>query len=558
MAVGALSKVIERLRGVLGRRGAGADTDAELWRRYVQQRDEAAFAALLRRHGPMVLGVCRRVLHNEHDAEDAFQATFLVLIRKARTLRSPEAVGNWLYGVARRTALHARDAAVRRRRKEEELLPRAETPDDGRAELLAALDRELERLPDPHRAVLIRCDLEGKTRKEAAQELGWPEGTVASRLARARRLLAKRLARHGLAGGGPAAVLAHHAPAPLPTAVATRAIDAAGRLAAGQGPETISAGATKLAEGVLKTMFLNRLVRTTVWALAAAAVAGTGLLLATALAPAVGGSEKAGLPPPGPARAAATGAPAGSKAEAAQDPIPNADLCGEWQSPVDGVFESGWLALRADGTFRFENHDVALGWTTTVSGRWEWRSGRLVLREEDRRQDGRPVAGREKMTEELVPVRKGGEWVLAGPGKAELRKVKRAAQGLPPGPETPAGKAGLSAPARTAKWAKDLAVLERKLRGAWSGQGPCDGDLTLRADGTYERRRHGPGGNNSAGTWDIRWDALPPTLVLACKTSDDPAYAGKTVGVKLVQLDEKALAFTYPGSTTSRFARVSE
>jgi RNA polymerase sigma factor (sigma-70 family) len=558
MAVGSLSKVLERLRGVLGRRDAGADTDAQLWRRYVQQRDGAAFEALLRRHGPMVLGVCRRVLHNEHDAEDAFQATFLVLLRKARALRSPEAVGNWLYGVAHRTALHARDAAARRRRKEAELLPRAETPDDGRAELLAALDQELARLPDKHRAVLLHCDLEGKTRKEAARELGWPEGTVASRLARARRLLAKRLAGHGLVGGGPAALFAHHAPAPLPTAVAARTIKAAGRLAAGEAPKTLSAEAMNLAEEVLKTMSLNRLVRTSVLVLAAGTVAGTGLLLATALATAVGGPEKAGRSRPGPVQTAGVGTPAGQKAEAAQDPIPRADLCGEWQSPVNGAFESGWLVLRPDGTFRFENHDVALGWTTTVSGSWEWRSGRLALREEDRRQDGRPVAGREKMTEELAPVRKGGEWVLAGPGKAEFRKVKRAAQGLPPGPETPPEKTGLSASARAAKWAKDLAVLERKLHGAWSGQGPCDGDLTLRADGTYERRRHGPGGNNSAGTWDVRWDALPPTLVLACKTSDDPAYAGKTVAVKLIQLDDKTLAFTYPGSTTSRFARVKQ
>lgn len=130
-----LNKVIEHLRFLLKKQDAVGKPDGELLRRYVQERDEAAFEALVRRHGPMVLAVCRRVLHNQHDADDAFQATFLVLVRKAGTLRSPGMIGNWLYGVAYRTALHARGAAVKRRAKEADVQEPTLTPEDGWAEL---------------------------------------------------------------------------------------------------------------------------------------------------------------------------------------------------------------------------------------------------------------------------------------------------------------------------------------------------------------------------------------------------------------------------------------
>jgi RNA polymerase sigma factor (sigma-70 family) len=179
----------------------GGLTDAELLRRYLDRADGAAFEALVHRYGPMVLGVCRRVLGNPHDAEDAFQATFLVLARKAAAVVAPEALGNWLYGVAYRSALKARRSAARRRAHEQRVRPRPteqlRLPDERREHL----DREIARLPDVYRGAVVLCELQGLSRKEAARRLGCPEGTLSSRLAKARRLLTRRL-------GGPAAVVA--------------------------------------------------------------------------------------------------------------------------------------------------------------------------------------------------------------------------------------------------------------------------------------------------------------------------------------------------------------
>src|SRR5262249_26019760 len=159
------------------------------------------------RHGPMVLGVCRRVLDHAHDAEDAFQATFLVLARKAASIVARDTVGNWLYGVAYRTAHKARVAAARRRLKERQMSRPEALDEDVWRELRPVLDQELNRLPEKYREPVILCDLEGQTRKEAARRLGWPEGTLSGRLSRARVLLAKRLARHGLTlSGGAMAV----------------------------------------------------------------------------------------------------------------------------------------------------------------------------------------------------------------------------------------------------------------------------------------------------------------------------------------------------------------
>lgn len=194
--------------------------DAQLLESFVATRDERAFETLVLRHGPMVLGVCRRVLGHAQDAEDAFQATFLILARKAGSVRPADAVARWLHGVAYHTALKARAAGARRRVREGHARPRPNPagPDD-RFEIRPMLDQELNRLPDDYRAVVLLCDLEGLTRREAALQLGWPEGTVAGRLARARELLANRLSRRGVAlsAGGLAAALAEEIASAAPS-----------------------------------------------------------------------------------------------------------------------------------------------------------------------------------------------------------------------------------------------------------------------------------------------------------------------------------------------------
>jgi RNA polymerase sigma factor (sigma-70 family) len=265
MATSQMSEVIQHFRrAVLLRDGAGM-TDGQLLECFLTQRDDAAFAALVQRHGPMVWGVSRRVLPNHHDAEDAFQATFLVLVRKAASVVPREMVANWLYGVAHQTALKARATAARRKGRERQV---TEIPEPAIAEqdqwrdLQPLLDEELSRLPDKYRCVIVLCDLEGKTRKEVAGQLSLPEGTVGSRLARARAILAKRLARHGLAVlSGGLALAQNVASAGMPTSVVLSTIKAASLLRAGQAAATgvISAKVAALTEGVLKTMLLKKL-----------------------------------------------------------------------------------------------------------------------------------------------------------------------------------------------------------------------------------------------------------------------------------------------------------
>lgn len=174
-------------------------TDGELLARFVRSRDEDALAALVRRHASMVWGVCRRLLRNHHDAEDAFQATFLVLVRKAVGVPR-EAVPNWLYGVARQTAVRVRATTVKRGLRETQVvhMPEPTVLEVRDVELQGVMDEELSLLPKHYRGVIVLCDLEGMSRKEASRQLGIPEGSVASRLARARALLAKRLDRRGV------------------------------------------------------------------------------------------------------------------------------------------------------------------------------------------------------------------------------------------------------------------------------------------------------------------------------------------------------------------------
>src|SRR5262245_50552323 len=260
-----MAHLIRHIRAVAGRYDDARFTDGELLGRFIEHRDEAAVTALVRRHGPMVWGVCRRILRNHHHAEDAFQATFLVLVRKAGSVRQRELVGNWLYGVAHQTAMKARATTGKRRRREMQVmaLPEVQAPEqDSAHELERFLDQELSRLPDKYRVAIVLCDLEGKTRKEAARQLGLPEGTLAARLARGRRMLAKRLTRHGLATAGGAVVLLQNvAWAVVPISVVSNTIKAATVSAAGQGAAggVISAQVAALTQGVLKTMLWSKL-----------------------------------------------------------------------------------------------------------------------------------------------------------------------------------------------------------------------------------------------------------------------------------------------------------
>jgi RNA polymerase sigma factor (sigma-70 family) len=286
MATGQMSEALHHLRTVVLRDGPGL-TDGDLLRSFVGQRDAAALAALVHRHGPMVWGVCRRLLPHHHDAEDAFQATFLVLVRKAATIGRPELVANWLYGVAHQTAVRARAAAARRATRERQVPEMPEPPAAQRPiwdDLRPILDQELSRLPEKYRSLIVLCDLEGKTRQEVARQLGRPEGTVAGQLARARALLARRLGRHGLAVSGAilgSVLAAGAASAVAPATVVSSTIRAASQYAAGEATAAgvIPARVVALSEGVLRTMFISRLKMAIAFVLSAGAIAvGGGVL----------------------------------------------------------------------------------------------------------------------------------------------------------------------------------------------------------------------------------------------------------------------------------------
>src|SRR5947208_2527963 len=181
MATRPMRAVIQHLRRAAFLRDGEGVGDAYLLDCFISRRDEAAFEAIVRRHGPMVMGVCRRVLRDQHDAEDAFQATFLVLARKAAAIVARELLAGWLYGVAFNTSLKARAAAARRRGRERpvtELPDPPAPPESPWHDLWPVLDQELSSLPEWYRVPIVLCDLEGKTRKEAARQLGWPEGTL--------------------------------------------------------------------------------------------------------------------------------------------------------------------------------------------------------------------------------------------------------------------------------------------------------------------------------------------------------------------------------------------
>src|SRR5438105_38394 len=246
----------------------GSDTrlsDRELLARFAHGHDEAAFAALVQRHGAMILQVCRRIVHNLHDAEDICQATFFVLASRAATRKWHDSVGNWLYQVAYRLSLRARSDALRRRRHESRMgtRPALQTRDEITAkELQAALDEELFRLPDKYQVPLVLCYLQGATRDEAARQLGWPLGTLKNRVERGRALLRNRLSARGLTLSAAliAAILTEgSAQAVLSVEEVKRITQVALLISRGQ-VKTAATGtvpALRLAHSMLRAMFLR-------------------------------------------------------------------------------------------------------------------------------------------------------------------------------------------------------------------------------------------------------------------------------------------------------------
>jgi RNA polymerase sigma factor (sigma-70 family) len=285
--------LLRGVRAVIDARRAEGLSNGELLHAFVQCRDEAAFAALVRRHGPMVLRVCRRVLPNEADAEDAFQATFLALARRAATVREGDALAAWLRGAASRMALSVRRAALRRRAQGARAggVPGGGPPpaEPGWAEVQALLEEEVARLPEKCRAAFTLCSLEGYGRAEAARLLGVPVGTLSSRLAQARQRLQRRLSRRGVSLPAvlAAAALTTPAGAVVPAALALRTARAGAALASGAGVESVcaSAVAVALSKSGTRSILVSKFKITSAVLLTLAALAGGAALVASQASP---------------------------------------------------------------------------------------------------------------------------------------------------------------------------------------------------------------------------------------------------------------------------------
>jgi RNA polymerase sigma factor (sigma-70 family) len=298
MATAGLARVLDHLRKTLNPTELTAVTDRQLLARFVAARDEGAFAALMARHGSMVLGVCRRLLRCEQDAEDAFQATFFVLARKAGAVGWGDCAGPWLHEVATRTALEARSTIARRRswERQEEALPHRTVAPVEPCDWRPLLDQELRRLPEKYRSAVILCALEGRSRREAALLLGVQEGTLSSRLALGRKMLAERLTRRGVTLSAAALVAFTESAmaATLPPELVRSTITVATLVAVGL--DAAGTASAVLMKGVLRAMFFQKLKWTALVMMATVVLgaggvayqAGNGPAAARAQAPAAG------------------------------------------------------------------------------------------------------------------------------------------------------------------------------------------------------------------------------------------------------------------------------
>jgi RNA polymerase sigma factor (sigma-70 family) len=241
-------------------------SDVELLRQFVEQKNQSAMTAIIDRHGRLVMGVCRQILKSEHDAADAFQATFLVLLKKADSLHKLTSLAGWLYGVARRVAQKARSQSSRRQKREGAgvaMNPTAPPVTRTDEETIDLIHAELESLPEKYRLPLILCCLEGEARERAAELLGWTVGSLKGRLERGREMLIARLERRGviLSAAILTGLMAQQASAAVPVAVASSTVSALSMVAAGQSLAggAVSVQAVTLTEGVLKAMLIAKL-----------------------------------------------------------------------------------------------------------------------------------------------------------------------------------------------------------------------------------------------------------------------------------------------------------
>jgi RNA polymerase sigma factor (sigma-70 family) len=287
MAAAQLGAVLRHVRDAAARQTFTEQSDGALLRAFLSRNDQPAFEALVRRHGAMVLRVCRRTLGNVHDAEDALQATFLVLAQQATSIRKRESLASWLHGVAYRMATNAKRAAARRRGRESRVR-RAQPPDPALSaawqELQALLDQEIARLPESLRGPFVLCCLENKSNADVARQLGLQEGTIWNRLGRARKLLQERLSRRGVSLSAvlaAAAVGADGASAAVSESLVHPMVQAAAQLATGRGlvGGPVSGNILALVKGANQAMFVGKCT-TAILLLLCTVFAGSGLGLA--------------------------------------------------------------------------------------------------------------------------------------------------------------------------------------------------------------------------------------------------------------------------------------
>lgn len=376
MGIGRTNLVTQQIATIFQDGNVARLTDGQLVDRFARDRDAAAFEAIIARHGPMVYSVCMSLLADPHHADDAFQATFLVLARKAADVRDPELLGQWLYGVAHRTARKARNLATRRRTGEliEAELEGVRPGNEDETRMLqreeaAVLHEEISRLPERYRSAVVLCYLQGQTHAEAAQRLRRPVGTISARLSRAREMLRGRLIRRGLAPGAMlAALLAHDvASAAVPRALIDKSIRA--------GTGITSASVAVLAEGVLRAMFVARWSSITV-----VLVSILGVLAATyvgtfaATAPTAANADdtlKPAKPEPAPVQK-----PVSKPAAAAKQETTLLSLDGQ-ATDLEGkpVVGAKIMLVSTNGI------DAPLGETTTgADGRYAFRDAQLPVR----------------------------------------------------------------------------------------------------------------------------------------------------------------------------------